>query len=767
MATTASSVTSGGVLTVASVANLMVGQTVRLSGTQFGGLSNSTTYYIRAIVASTISLSLTSGGGALSISGGTGTMVVTPGPSLGPGVGDIISVGSTTLSDPKYGDFNSIQGLVAKVLGAPTSDDPRYGYNQILTSAPVAFGNKVSLSQWANLRTDMIKARGHQTGSASESNNIELPTVSSKITEALRLAFFNYATTLTTFRDVVAANQLEAVTASTAVRIDDWNGVLTSTITVNFGDLATARGYFNAGGQIKISAVLNGPFGSAATTKANTWATMFASMGTITMDRTTTFLDLGSSGTPSNLGYFGLTGTHQRIFLKSAPTGSYSPNQFVITARISSGAVEFIITYEDLDDGSLNSGGNIRPTLGYTDVAPPAGTSEFVTTVVDEYIDGELRQVVALARPTGSYVSIPTPVTTITGDLTTTQSNVFGMVASVYTITEGQSVTVTLKTQGVSDGVSFQYTVTGIAADSLSVGSLTGSFTVFNNIASTSFTLSNDLRTEGQDIMTVALNNGQASTTIKIDDTSRNPVGAALFTTPGPGQPWICPAGVRNISILVIGGGAGGSSTAGGGGGGGAVNVYNTPTQPGQTYFVNVGAGGGPGSSGSSSDWAGFASVGGSVGTNGSSSGNAGPHTGGTGGSTFGGGGGGSGSGNATTTMQAAGGGGGGRGGSGAPAASAFQGGNGGIGYMVTWFNNFTIFASGGGGGGATNRGGGSSYGGANGASGNNVGDNASPSLGGGGGGGGAYPSDATRNATLSGAAGGSGGSGRVWIKWS
>ena len=758
MATTASSVTSGGILTVLSTADLMVGQTVRLTGTPFGGLLANKSYYITVVTSSTLTLSLTRGGAAIAIAGGSGTMVVTAGPRLGKGIGNLISAGSDQ-------DYNNIQAIVSKVLGPPTNDDPQFGYNQTpLASSQVAVGNLVSLSQWANLRTDMIKARGHQTGSLSESNNITLPTTTSRITEALRLQYWNYSETINNLKNTVGVGQVTPATAvSTSLRLDDWNNNISSEVTLNFGDLATARAFFNASGQIIISCQLSGPFSTASTSKANTFAQMFSEMGAITLGRNSTFLAAGSSGTPSNIGYFQLTSTAQQIFRKAAPTGAYTPNEFIVKARISGSSVILTMEYNDLDIGQLDINGNNRGAITWTD--PLSG--QVVTGNVDEYIGGELRQIIALIRPSGAYVSIPAPTVSLSGNLTSSASAVFGLTASVDTVNEGGTVEVVLRTQGVADGQSFPYTVSGVTSDRFSSGFLTGSFTIFNNTASQSWTIDANLRTESQSIMTVQLNNGTANTVIKINDTSRNPVGAALFAVPGPGQPWVAPPGVRNVSALVVGGGAGGQSLAGGGGGGGAVTIENTPITPGQTYFITVGSGGGAGASGQSSNFSGIIAVGGSVGNSGSSGSNAGPHSGGNGGFTNGGGGGGASNGISSTTMQAGGGGGGGKGGSGGNAPFSSQGGQGGPGIAVTWITGQTIWISGGGGGGASNFGGGGGFGSGSGSSGNNTGGAGQAATGGGGGGGGAYPSAAGVTGTLSGASGGAGGSGLVWIKWS
>ena len=176
--TTASSVTTGGVLTVASTSGITARQTIQLTGTAFGGLIVApTTYYVISVLSgTTLSLSLSPYGSAISVAGGSGALTVTTGPIVGPGVDHIVSADVT-------GDYNTIQGTLAAVLGAPTDGNPQYGYNQLVSSSQVTPGNQVTLSQWTNLRADMIKARGHQTGSASESNNISLPTSLSLITD--------------------------------------------------------------------------------------------------------------------------------------------------------------------------------------------------------------------------------------------------------------------------------------------------------------------------------------------------------------------------------------------------------------------------------------------------------------------------------------------------------------------------------------------------------------------------------------------------------
>ena len=782
--TTASSVTSGGVLTVASVAGITTRQTVQLTGTTFGGLFVApTTYYVIAVGANTITLSLTSYGTAISIAGGSGSLTVKTGPAVGAGVDNIVSADVT-------GDYNTIQGILAKVLGPPTDASPRYGYNQTLTSSQVSVGNRVTLNQWTNLRSDMIRARGHQTGSASESNNISLPTALSLISEPTRSEFLTYANLIDTYRDTLGPSQSSSDNTITAQRIDDWNGNLTSTLTINFGDNPTMRAFFNAGGYINFSVNMSGNFNSFSSVKDGTWVEMFSKMGTITFDRSGTTLAQGSTGTTTNIGFFNLTNSYQTIFTKPAPSGNYSTNAFVIVAQANSGVLTIQLQYNDTSvglGGSYIAGG---PTAGL-------GTGSQTQTIQggatpggvgDEYIDGIITQTVVIWRPSGSYVSIASPTVTLTGDFQNASGAVYGLSANKYAVNEGDTVTVKLQTRNVANGTpvtyycngAINYTVNGVTTSRISAGATDGFFTINNNEAQVAFTIANNLYTDGLTTFTVNLYNGLANTTIYINDTSTTPINNAFYGSVG-NTSWLAPAGVRTANILIVGGGGGGGNFGGGGGGGGQARILVTNIAPGNSYPISVGGGGANGTNGTASYFNGNAASGGNPGNSGTSTGHGGTHTGGSGGQSGTSQSGGSGGATTGTTMTLGGGGGGGTIGAGSN-GSTTTGGRGGAGLAFTYYGINTIYIAGGGGGGGTV---GSDpanpgylspgYFGAGTGGGMDTVGRTAPGYGGGGGGGGVSlnPSTAqTANtsgqitAYLGGLNGGAGGQGLVWIFW-
>lgn len=95
---------------------------------------------------------------------------------------------------------------------------------------------------------------------------------------------------------------------------------------------------------------------------------------------------------------------------------------------------------------------------------------------------------------------------------------------SLSAVNEGSSVTFTLSTTNVSNGTVLPYTISGISANDVTTGSLTGSFTVNSGLATATITMSADQLTEGAETATLTLNNAAASNFVIVNDTSTTPV---------------------------------------------------------------------------------------------------------------------------------------------------------------------------------------------------------------------------------------------------
>lgn len=285
-------------------------------------------------------------------------------------------------------DFNSIRAVVDTVMGTGTS-----GYGQTLSSADVAVGNQITALQWLNLRSDMVKARQHQIGSAvgsstaTDGRNLVVPASGSVITEAFRSQYSTFATTLNTNKYSIDSDsvggQFSTEGLLTRTQSAAWNGTLTHTVTITGntggnGSAANMRYFFNAGGKIRVSANI-----TTGTSKNNDWNTMFTQMGEFVMNYTATSYT-GSSATSYSIGWEDLNTSNQLIGEKAAPAGSYAENRYYVYARKSADSTQLILTmeYRDNDAGDPNFDEDVQPTLN---------------------------SVVAMYRPSGSNVSVLSP----------------------------------------------------------------------------------------------------------------------------------------------------------------------------------------------------------------------------------------------------------------------------------------------------------------------------------------------------------------------
>jgi len=111
----------------------------------------------------------------------------------------------------------------------------------------------------------------------------------------------------------------------------------------------------------------------------------------------------------------------------------------------------------------------------------------------------------------------------ITDTSVTPQDSTYQLTPSSSVVNEGESLSVLLETTNVPNGTVIGYTISGITNDDLSAGLTIGSFTVQNNASSVDLTLAADVETEGDETMVFALDNGGASASILINDTSQAP----------------------------------------------------------------------------------------------------------------------------------------------------------------------------------------------------------------------------------------------------
>ncbi len=302
-------------------------------------------------------------------------------------------------------DYNTIQSIVSSVMGLGASDE---GYAQAITSSQIVPGTTAQVIQWTRLRNDMILARQHQTG-VNESGNLSIAASAATITSSLANQYFTYANLIRADRLTLAST---GGNSSTETLVDQtktisWNGTLNHVVTITFPGYTTgslvvsaadhARAFFNAGGQILISAAKSG--GSTTAPKNIAWTQMLgdgtqpSGFGTISFNYTATTTVVGtasSAGTTYGLGWYDMNTSDQLIFRKQAPSGSYAENDYEVYAKRNAGSTQLILTIRFRDDDS--------------------GDPNF-----DEDVDGSLRSLIRQVRPSGSNVSVPTPTASATG----------------------------------------------------------------------------------------------------------------------------------------------------------------------------------------------------------------------------------------------------------------------------------------------------------------------------------------------------------------
>lgn len=291
-------------------------------------------------------------------------------------------------------DYNTIQNKIAGVLGTGSGQS---GYGQSVASSNVVSGDLIRLTNWSNLRTDLVKARQHQTGTAVGSStatdglNLQVPLTTLVITEALRNQYNLFADTVVANKFTIGAGQFSPETLLVSTRTDQWNGTLTNVVTVQFSSATHTRNFFNAGGTVLLTSSRTGG-AETGTDKDPTWSIMLNQSGTITFSAVSTSSNGSSPGDIFSGGYFSLTTSDQTIYHKAPLSGSYTVNDYYIYARVSSGGDQVIFTMVYQDDAG--------PNPNY-----------------DENVTGTLTNTVQMNRPSGDNVSIVAPTASRTGNM--------------------------------------------------------------------------------------------------------------------------------------------------------------------------------------------------------------------------------------------------------------------------------------------------------------------------------------------------------------
>jgi len=299
-------------------------------------------------------------------------------------------------------EYNAIQAAINTVLGIGAGGS---GYGQTVLSSQVSTSSSITVTQWTNLRTDLLKAYLHQ----GLPGNLPLPGVPQKTTPPYTVVTYSDYNKYLDLSTVITANaaitppagQATLQTFSSGTRTTSWNGELVHQVILTFAGPNQARYYFNSGGNIQFSAsLINYPgypgYGSqsASYAKNSDWNMLLNNMGTTTFGRNSTVNSGNGTGQTilSAVGYFQLTTSEQNIYRKTTSSASYTPNQYDLYASVDvTGA---IITF------------NIR----FKDLATISGNNP--SFAIDENVEGLLTSLVQGYYASGEYVAATPPATT-------------------------------------------------------------------------------------------------------------------------------------------------------------------------------------------------------------------------------------------------------------------------------------------------------------------------------------------------------------------
>lgn len=419
------------------------------------------------------------------------------------------------MADITAARLNNLQSRIELILGQGSGTS---GYGQTVTSSAVNnTGDLVDADHVNNIYTDLLKARIHQVGVTEtgirqviEDLNTIAEETSQQVNDAGVLSgdaegtlkgIADYETlmnSIETDKLLVHPTQAALEPKITSTRTATWNGLIYHVFTVTFDDNPHRRHFFNAGGEIRLSANNTG----ASTPKGLDWAALCSEIGVIKFGSSSTTAT--GSGQGYAIGNNGLTSAYQTVFIKTGSgsySGIYAGNLYIVKARQANNQViEFRIEFNDI----------------------------VVDNNIDNNVDGTLTSTVQQYRAVGATsVTVPTPThfTTVNlsgfsvpQDTSTPTYTISSVPQSV--VTESGTITYTLTTSNVPNSTAVPYTITGVTTADLGGTPLTGNFIVQNNTASLAIPIQEDNLTEGTELITLTLNNGKANRVIQISDTS-------------------------------------------------------------------------------------------------------------------------------------------------------------------------------------------------------------------------------------------------------
>lgn len=430
----------------------------------------------------------------------------------------------TVGSKIRKGDYNSIQSTIAEVLGVGSGN---FGYGQTVRSSQVNENNKVTVTQWANLKNDIISCYLHIDNAAPEITQAILNTkvrsnsTNSPYTQYVPLAdaFLNDAVRMAkppVARQAPFSAPLQQTTWPGEFG-NYWRNRIQSVVTVTWSSANAARHFFNTGGEINFLSRQTGGSGSEQT---GSWRALLLEAGTQTFGGRQPGTGTGASQSLNGSNFYRLDNSFRTWYDKPTSNG-YANNSYRIQAR------------------AVNAPGNNNSNGGATSI-------QFRVQWNDDYIndntpgspdrvDGTIELAVSTIRATGTLS--PSGVFTIENPAITvgkiepvgvTANATYQVTPRSTSVNEGSSVTFDVATTNIPNNTTLYWSVFGgpnVTAADFTESS--GSFVITSDAGAVTVGISADYVTEGQEffyleIKTVSVSGNVVGTSrsVFINDTA-------------------------------------------------------------------------------------------------------------------------------------------------------------------------------------------------------------------------------------------------------
>ena len=343
-------------------------------------------------------------GSTLSVSGGyTMTTVV---------AGDVID--DADYDNMKNNVYRQLSTPADHTLGTYTASSI-YGYDQSIGSLDAAAGELIRASStdngYKNLQ-DEIQAVGTFLGLTLNSSSTSDEVAGGSITASDWSNLMTDVKSCFDSRLSVPSGSLTSQSFTSSSRTAAWGSSSTPQVThefsTTFASEAHCRAFFNAGGEINLTASRSGgTSGSSAGTigsQNSNWTSLLSAIGTLTFNLNNV-VSSGSTGTSAGKGFYELTTGYVQMYIKYG-SSSYASNYYQLHAKVNSTTNPTVVTFKVTmrDDHALGDGigadgvdGNADDTTGYVDSVDGTVSSTITTKRANNGI--------ALAQPTAGAIS--------------------------------------------------------------------------------------------------------------------------------------------------------------------------------------------------------------------------------------------------------------------------------------------------------------------------------------------------------------------------